>query len=121
KIRRVTSAPATETTAEQGHLFIKANRNFTKVAFDDIRYVEALKNHVKVITTDELLLTLTTISDFCEKLPAGDFIRVHRSFIVNRKHITAFNSTEIGIGPVAIPIGRSYREEVRGVLEDLLM
>ncbi|MCB0642464.1 MAG: response regulator, partial [Phaeodactylibacter sp.] len=52
KIRRVTSAPATETAAEQGHLFIKANRNFTKVAFDDIRYVEALKNHVKVITTD---------------------------------------------------------------------
>ena len=121
KVRRA-KKPGLSATATQAsnHIFIKANRNFVKVAFSEIVYIEALKNHVKVVTKDNMLLTLTTISDFYEKLPKTDFIRVHRSFIVNRSFIESFGTTEIALPSKVVPIGRSYKDEVRLVLDEML-
>ncbi|MEM8908262.1 MAG: LytTR family DNA-binding domain-containing protein [Bacteroidota bacterium] len=121
KIKRIRSQEST-TPLDQAlnYLFVKANRNYVKILFDDILYIEALKNHIKIITKQQVLLTLSSISEFLQRLPEQQFIRVHRSFIVNKQQIQRFNALAVVINDQNIPIGRSYREETKDLLEDLL-
>ena len=98
------------------HLFVKSNRMHHKVALKDILYIEAIKNHIKVVAKHESLIALIPISDFQAKLPQADFLRVHRSYIVSLSQINKFDSYALHIGNKTIPIGRSYQKEVKEVL-----
>lgn len=122
KIRRLVDqpSPATELTTEPEHIFIKANRTFVKVNLEDILYVEAVKNHIKVVTKEQNHLTLMSISEFHDKLPTQWFLRVHRSFVINKNQVQEFNSLSVTIQGTLIPIGRSYKEEARDQLTALL-
>ena len=97
--------------AEQHYMFVNANKKNIKIEFDKILYIESLKDYVKIFLPDQLVMTKNTISDFEKKLPAH-FLRVHRSFIINKKKITAFTKHDIEIGDKEIPIGGSYKEIV---------
>ncbi len=125
KIRRLAEGigekPITTTSnTVKDHLFIKANRSFVKIYFQELLYVEAIKNHVRITTTDASYISLISISDFLNKLPPQDFIRVHRSFITNIRHIDTYCSQHVIIRKATIPIGRSYKEEVRLQLRNSL-
>ncbi|MEO0340429.1 MAG: LytTR family DNA-binding domain-containing protein [Bacteroidota bacterium] len=119
KIRKLSqgNVQEKEAPASEEIIYIKANRNVYKIHLADIEYVEAIRNHCKVVTTQETLLSPVNISTFTTKLDHPDFIRVHRSFIINAQHIHAFNANNLSIKAQMIPIGRSYKEEVRFFLE----
>ena len=97
------------------HLFINVNKKYHKVLFDDILYIESLKDYLRIYTTAEPFTTKEKISEFIEKLP-GQFIRVHRSFIVNKQKVTAYTATDVEIGPLEIPIGGNYKMQVMEAL-----
>ena len=125
KLRRLVEGtgdgvPATAPPAVKDHLFVKANRNFVKLFFRDILYVEAIKNHVRISTTEGSYISLISITDFGAKLPAVDFIRVHRSFLINIRRIDTYGAQHIRIRTTDIPIGRSYKEQVRQHLQQKL-
>lgn len=96
---------------ENPFLELLSNRKSVRVLFDEIDYIESLADYIKLHTTDKREITSKEkISVLEEKLP-GFFIRIHRSFIVNRKKVTGFNNNEVEIGAMVLPIGRSYKQK----------
>ncbi len=93
-------------------IYLRADRKNIKVNFDDILFIESLKDYIKVVTKDKTIVTKQTISSIEENLPNNLFVRTHRSFIVSLKRIESFTPELIQIGKYEIPISRSYRHEV---------
>lgn len=92
-------------------IYVNVNRRYVKVIFEDINYIESVKDYIHIHTINDTVITKETITNFETKLP-NQFLRIHRSFIVNRSKITAFTSHDIEIGSKEIPIGGSYRDEI---------
>ena len=92
-------------------IFVKSDYENLKVNLNTIRYIEGLKDYIKIYTNDpKPILTLNSLKAFEEKLPAN-FIRVHRSFIVSLNHINSVQRNRIIIDKVYIPIGKNYKDE----------
>lgn len=100
---------------QNDHLFINVNKKYHKVLFNDILYIESLKDYLRIYTTAEPVTTKEKISEFIEKLP-DQFIRIHRSFIVNKQKVTAYTASDVEIGPMEIPIGGNYKMQVMEAL-----
>ncbi len=113
--KNINSALENETDSKS-YIFVNVNKKYVKILFEDICYVESLKDYIKIHLGDEEVLTKEKISDFEDKLPAN-FKRIHRSFIVNKEKITAFTAQDVEIGKQEIPIGISYKREVESWLK----
>jgi two-component system, LytTR family, response regulator LytT len=87
-------------------LFLKSEYKIKRINFNDIQYVVGMKDYVKVFTTGQSLpvLSLTSLKIMEAKLPAGKFMRVHRSFIVNLEKISTIERSRIVFGTVYIPV-----------------
>lgn len=92
--------------------FMKVDTKLVKVIFDEVRYVEALGDYVHVVTGQSKLIVYSTMKAVEEKFPAGLFVRVHRSFIVNLKRVQAIEDNSILIEGKHIPIGQTYTRDV---------
>lgn len=119
---KVAPSTTTETTSQEthtssAHIFVQMNKKHVKVILQHVQYVESIKDYLKIHTTTETLVIKERISHFIEQLPGDQFLRVHRSYIVNRDHITAFTQQDIEIGRLEIPIGGKYKEYVLGILK----
>jgi DNA-binding LytR/AlgR family response regulator len=90
--------------------FVKADGGLVKLFFEEILYIEALKEYVKIVTQEKSVITYHTISGLEEKLPAGKFYRIHRSFIVNIKAITSIEGFVVRINKHELPISRTERD-----------
>jgi DNA-binding LytR/AlgR family response regulator len=103
-----------ESKENKGFIFIKSNSRFIRLKTEDIMFVEALKDYVTVNTVNQKFTIHTTMKEIESKLPVGDFIRVHRSFIVRIDKIFAIDSPNIILEDEkkVIPIGGSYRDEL---------
>jgi DNA-binding LytR/AlgR family response regulator len=93
-------------------LEITSNRKLARIPYNEIIYIESLADYIKVYT-EKLgeIVSKEKISVIGEKLP-NDFLRIHRSFIVNIKRITRFNSNEVELNNTQLNIGRSYKKQV---------
>jgi DNA-binding LytR/AlgR family response regulator len=95
-------------------IFIKSGSSLVKLKLRDIVYVEALENYVTLNTTDEKYTIHFTMKAIESQLPSGVFIRVHRSFIVNKTMIQTIreNTLDLNVGGTlkSIPVGKSYRD-----------
>lgn len=96
---------------ERDYLFVKADRKNHKVSFSEILYAESVKDYVKIHTVDKRLTTKNTMTDFEMQLP-DNFLRVHRSYVINLDFITAYTANDIEIDSIEIPIGVSYKQKV---------
>lgn len=101
-----------ETKSEKDFTFVKADRKNHKVLFSEIIYVESIKDYIKIHAINKKLVVKQTLSSFENELPAEDFIRIHRSFIVNLNYITAYTAHDIEINSIELPIGISYKQKV---------
>ena len=93
-------------------VYFRADRKMMKVMLSDILYIESMKDYVKVVTSNETIITKQSISSVEAMLPEQKFIRTHRSFIVSAASIHSFTSELINVGKTEIPIGRIYRQQV---------
>lgn len=94
-----------------GYIFVKAEYESVKINLEDIEYIQGLKDYLKihVARTNKTILTLMSFKDIMEKLPSNQFLRVHKSFVVNIACIKTVQRNRIVINDVRIPIGESYR------------
>lgn len=92
------------------YIQIKADRKTVILNLEDILYVEGVKDYVRIVTKDQRLITKVSIGNFMQELPSGDFIQVHKSFIVAKDKISAFTAHDVEIRGTEIPIGRVYKE-----------
>ena len=97
-------------TKTEDYVFIRTDGKIYKVLFDDLIYAEAHGNYTKVITSQHTLLPAMTFTNFEEILPKSRFLRIHRSFIINKAKITHIEGNRVFINANEIPIGNNYRE-----------
>jgi DNA-binding LytR/AlgR family response regulator len=91
-------------------LFIKTDSKFFRIPFQDILYAEASGNYSKIVTVSTNYLPGIAFSTFEKQLPAPQFIRVHRSFIINQSRITRIEGNRVYVQNIEIPIGSNYKE-----------
>jgi DNA-binding LytR/AlgR family response regulator len=115
------SDPAPKFDPDPTFILLRADRRNLKVSFDDILFVESLKDYVKVVTKDKVIVSKLSISAIEEFLPSCLFLRIHRSFIAAIGKIDSFKLELIQIGKYELPVSRSYRHEVEKVLNGLRM
>jgi DNA-binding LytR/AlgR family response regulator len=96
----------------ENYVYFKVDKKMIKVKMSDILFIESIKDYVKVKTAEKEIITQQKISYLEESLPKENFLRIHRSFIVNRERIDAYSATDMEIGKFHIPIGRNYKNEV---------
>ena len=90
--------------------FVKADGGLVKIFFEEILFIEALKEYVKIVTKDRSVITYHTISGLEEKLPVGKFYRIHRSYIVNIKAITSIEGYLVKVNKHELPVSRNERD-----------
>ena len=97
---------------EPRSIFVKSEYKLLQIDLDDIRYSEGLKDYVKIYTeqSPHPVLSLMNMKAIEQMLPASRFIRVHRSFIVQKSKIREIERNRIVFGDVYIPIGDSYKQ-----------
>ncbi|HQQ94291.1 MAG TPA: LytTR family DNA-binding domain-containing protein [Bacteroidia bacterium] len=99
---------------DERFLYIRADFSLIKVSLADIMYIEALDDYLKIHIEDQkTLVARMTMKTMMEKLPAGKFMRVHRSFIVAKDRVQAVRSKSLMVDRLEIPMGGSYIEEVQ--------
>jgi two-component system, LytTR family, response regulator LytT len=98
---------------EPGHMVIKEKEGWLKIAYDDILYIEASKDYMKIFTNNRQYLTHLTMKKLEELLPPQNFIRTHKSYIVALKQIKLLKTDSLQlVNNVNIPVSSSYKEEV---------
>ena len=110
-LKRVSSIvqnnPANEVLVDD--ILIKDNNKTFRINPNDILYIEGMREYIKIFTSNENIVTKTSLTRFYNQLSKDSFIRVHKSFIVNFKKVKSFTSTSLDISETKIPIGRSYK------------
>ena len=104
-------AASPQVDGEPTSIFVKSEYKLLQIQLDDIRYIEGLKDYVKIYTeqSQHPILSLMNMKSIEQMLPTSRFIRVHRSFIVQKSKIREIERNRIVFGDVYIPIGDSYK------------
>lgn len=109
-------AAAESGKSDDRELFIKKNSSFVRLWMKDITYIEALENYIILNTVDDKFTLHFTMKGFESQLPADLFVRIHRSFIVNKRLIKTINEEflQINVGKSlkTLPVGRVFRNNV---------
>jgi len=111
------SQPTIETNNQ--FLFLKSEYKIRRINFNDILYIEGLKDYVKVYINgeDKPILSLNSIKSLEQKLPEEKFMRVHRSFIVNLEKIETIERSRIIFGKIYIPVSDQYKDKFQEYLD----
>jgi len=109
--------PSVEASSQ--FLFLKSEYKIRRINFNDILYIEGLKDYIKVFTTgeDKPVLSIKTMKSLEQKLPVTKFMRVHRSFIVNLDKIDTIERNRIVFGKTYIPISEQYKSKFQDYLD----
>lgn len=105
--------------ANNQFLFLKSEYKIRRINFNDILYIEGLKDYIKVYTSgeDKPILSLNSIKSLEQKLPEDRFMRVHRSFIVNLDRIETIERSRIIFGKTYIPVSDQYKDKFQEFLD----
>jgi DNA-binding LytR/AlgR family response regulator len=97
-------------------VFIKSGYEQIHVAFNDVLYAESSGNYVQFVLADKKILSRLTMSEAEALLPHQDFLRVHRSYIISRRHIRKADKKSIWIQESEIPIGNAYAADIEKII-----
>lgn len=109
-----------EQLISEEYIIVKSGIKNHKIDTKDILYIESIKDYIKIFLTNNQTITAKhKISDMEVELNHNRFIRIHRSFIINREKVSAFSNNDIEVNGAEVPIGASYKEETLLFLESL--
>lgn len=103
-----------ETTGQE--ITVKSGYDLHKLQYDDILYIESDSEYVTYYTKDRKIVSNQRLKVLEEELPKNTFMRVHRSYIINKNKVTSLKGRDLLIGKVKIPVSDSYYERVKGDL-----
>lgn len=98
------------------YILVKSDYSILKINFDEILFIEGLKDYIKIHRDERVIFTKSTMKNIENKLPRDKFIRVHKSFIVSISKIESIENQRIIIGEKRIPIGDQYKEEFNRII-----
>ena len=94
------------------YLTVRSDYRQLRLPFNEILYVEGLKDYVKIYVTgrERPVITQMSLKAVEQALPADEFVRIHRSFVVAKSRVTAYDRTSVTVAGIALPIGDTYRQ-----------
>lgn len=98
-------------------IILKSDKKNYKMQFKDILYIESLDNYIKVHTSNNSIICYESLSNLMQELSI-DFVRIHRSYIVNIKKVDVFTTAYLQIEGTKLTVGRNYREKVSGIMNN---
>ncbi len=120
KVQKKSAVPPEATVVQKEEvslsIFVKSDKKLIKLMYDEINYVEAFGNYIKIYT-DKMILVPQTLASFLEKLP-NQFLRIHKSFIINFDKLKLIDGNQVVLqNDVKLSIGKSYRKAVIGRID----
>ncbi|MFT3747337.1 MAG: LytTR family DNA-binding domain-containing protein [Agriterribacter sp.] len=105
------------TAAQLDYIFVNADYSLIKIVLSDITWIEGLKDYLKINlhSTNKPLIVRMGMKNIEDMLPAVQFIRIHRSYIISKKYITAVRKNSIFLGQTELPISSNYRDAVTSI------
>lgn len=112
-----------EATPHADSFFVKSDYKLVRVRYDDVLYIEGLKDYIKIYLTTcaKPLLSLSSMHAVEEHLPSHPFMRIHRSYIVNMNHVEMLERGQMVLGGKHLPISDSYKEGVQEYLRERML
>lgn len=119
KLFELESRAASQIEASGEYLFVKSEYKIRRIKFSDILYIEGLKDYIKIYVENEKrpIFSLNSLKHLDTKLPSSQFMRVHRSYIVNLAKIDTIERGRILFGDIAISVGDQYKEKFQEYLD----
>lgn len=113
------SVRQSENASDDRFIFVKSEYKLVKIMFDDILYIEGLKDYVKIYLTDgrDSVMSLMNMKKIEESLPKPEFMRIHRSYIVHMRKIEGIDRFRVVIGNAILPISDSYKTTIQDYLD----
>ena len=112
-LQKVTAhADSTPATVSIDHIFIKTEGKLVRLNNDDILYIESMGDYVKFVTTDKKYITHNTIKNLEDKVNKENFMKVHRSYIINISKIDDIRENDLYIKGNEIPVSKAHKPEV---------
>ncbi len=119
KLQPVTNQPTLESTQakeegdpKQEEIYVNIDRRLVKITVENIRFIEASGDYIKIYTTDKKHVVHTTLKKIEDKLPDSLFLKVHRSYVINTKAIVDIEDNSVVIDQSVIPVSRANRAEL---------
>ena len=103
-------------TETKDYIYLKADRKDHKINLNEILYIESLDDYVKVFLQSKILITRENISTLEQRLPQEKFVRIHRSFLVSLKHLTAISGESVHVAGKELPFGRAFKKLAQQVI-----
>ena len=115
--------PTIENTATENSIFVKSDYKLLRIDFDDILYIEGLKDYVKIYlaSSQRPVLSLTAMKTLEDHLPTDRFMRIHRSYIANMACVSAVERNNILIADKSLPISDTYKDKVQEYINKRLL
>ncbi|MEO0340188.1 MAG: LytTR family DNA-binding domain-containing protein [Bacteroidota bacterium] len=114
-----TTEPTLIAQAGRPYHFFNVNKKMVRIYFDEVLYIESLKEYAKIFTKEGYYVTRGQIGQMEGLFQDYRFLRIHRSYLVALDHIKAYGASAVEIAGSSIPIGRSYRTKVEAILKNL--
>jgi DNA-binding LytR/AlgR family response regulator len=108
-------------TPSEPYFFIKCDTKLEKIYLHDLLYIEADANYVTFHTLHKKYLSYLTIKSVEDYLPPNQFMRIHKSFLVQIDKIQSIDKTSLMVGQIKLPLSRNYREALLGKIEEKVL
>ncbi|MCG8476715.1 MAG: LytTR family DNA-binding domain-containing protein [Cytophagales bacterium] len=109
---------SSEADSAQRSIFIKVDKKMIRLAFDDILYIESLKDYVRIKTLHEDFITHENLGGMGKLLPSDQFLRIHRSFAINLEKVKSIEGNCVEVFGKMLPIGRNYQKQTKQLILD---
>ena len=94
------------------YIFLRSDSKFFRINFQDIIYIEGMKDYLKIHTQEHVIITHQTMGEMENIIPSEKFMRIHKSYIIAVAHIKAVFGNSVDMGKVLLPIGLNYKEGI---------
>ncbi len=103
---------STEAADDKDHIFLNVQKKKVKILFSEIIYIESQREYIRIVTTKKEYLSKLSTHEIESMLPANQFKRIHRSFIVSVSKIDSYTADMIDVCGTSLPVGRGYRDQL---------
>ncbi len=104
------------TLKDESYIFLKVDKKLVKVKYDDILFIESLKDYIKVCTTAGNYIVHKSLTSITEELPENNFLRIHRSYTIAIDKVKSIEGNSIEINGKRLPIGRKYINNTKQII-----
>jgi len=108
-----------EHSSQPDHFFVKADYKLVKIKFDDILYIEGLREYISIFTPAKRHIVYHSLKKMENMLPPHRFIRIHKSYIVPMDQISSIYGNTVVLGDKELPVGKSYKQQLMDRIQQL--